>query len=82
MTEFFKKIGTAEIRNVLAVIIVVGIFVLLYLMTMKEIPKGNEGILNTAIGFVFGGALGGVIGYFFGDKKDNDSKSKPDQPTP
>lgn len=68
MKEFFQKI---EIRNVLGVIIVVGSFLLLYLMLNKEIPGNNKDVVNTAIGFVMGGALSSAAMYFFGDSKKN-----------
>lgn len=72
MKKFFAHISTSEIRNTLAVIIVLGCFILLYLMMTIEVPKENKDLLYMAAGFVFGGALAGVIGYFFGaSKSDN-----------
>lgn len=69
MKKFWEKIGTTEIRNILAVISVVGAFILLYLMIVKPIPTGNKDTINIAIGFVFGGLIGGVSGFFFGASK-------------
>ena len=78
MTEFFKKITKSDIRNILAIITVVGCFILLYLLQVKAIPVENKDVLNIAIGFVFGGMLSGVGGYYFGasktDTKPDDSK--------
>lgn len=75
MKKLWEKIGTTEIRNILAVISVVGAFILLYVLTIKPIPVTNVATLNIAIGFVFGGLVGSVGGYFFG-------ASKTDKPTP
>lgn len=71
MKKFFENIGKTEIRNILAVITVIGCFILLYLLQIKPIPDGNKDVLNVAIGFVFGGTLGGVSGYYFGSSKDD-----------
>lgn len=72
----FKKLGTQDIRNILAVMIVLGCFILLYSMQLKAIPAENKDIVLTAIGFVFGGSLAGVIGYYFGDSKKNQDTTK------
>lgn len=77
MKDFFKNIGKTEIRNILAVITVIGCFALLYLMQVKAIPAENQQVLNVAIGFVFGGLLAGVSGFFFGSSKsDTDNKKQ------
>ena len=73
MKKFFDKLGTTEIRNIIAVITIIGCFVLLYLLQMKSIPIENKEVLNTAIGFVFGGMLSGVSGYYFGASKNDKS---------
>lgn len=78
MTAWFKKIGSADIRNIIAVISVIGCFVLLYLLIIKPIPTGNNDVLNVAIGFVFGGLLGGVSGFYFGASKEKDKKGEQD----
>lgn len=76
MTEFLRKITSKDIRNILAVIIVIGCFVLLYIMQIKDIPVGNKDVVLTAVGFVFGGALAGVVGYYFGSSKSETDKAK------
>jgi hypothetical protein len=75
MKQFFEKIGKAEIRNIIAVLAVVGSFALLALLVFKPIPKGNENTLNQSIGFVLGGLVGGVTGFFFGASKSGDEKN-------
>lgn len=76
MTEFFRKITKSDIRNVLALIIVIGCFVLIYLMIIKPVPAENKDILNIVAGFVFGGALAGVVGYYFGSSKAEGDRTK------
>lgn len=76
MKDFFKKIGSTEIRNILAVITTIGCFVLLYLLIIKPVPNENKDILQIAVGFVFGGALGGVMGFYFGASKTTPSEDK------
>jgi hypothetical protein len=76
MKQFFDKIGKAEITNILGVLIVLGCFILMYVMLIKDIPSNNKDVVNTAVGFIMGGALAGVVGYFFGASKDR-SNDKP-----
>ncbi len=40
-------------------------------LLVKSIPVANKDVLNIVVGFVFGSALTGVYGYYFGaSKKD------------
>lgn len=75
MKQFFQNIGTSDIRNILGITTVIGCFILLYLMMIKEIPAGNKDVVNIAVGFIFGGLLAGVAGFYFGaSKKERDTK--------
>ncbi len=78
MTEFLKKITKSDIRNIIAIISVIGAFIMLYLMIMKPIPAENKDTVNIAVGVVLGGLIGGVNGYYFGaskgDKKADDEQ--------
>lgn len=74
MSEWFKRIGKSDIRNILAVIITLGCFTLLYIMQVKAIPQENKDIVLTAVGFVFGGALAGVVGFYYGATKGETKK--------
>lgn len=76
MKKFWDKIGTTEIRNILAVISVVGAFIVLCMIIMKPIPEGNKDTVNLALGIILGGLVGGIAGYYFGASKDN-STPKP-----
>jgi hypothetical protein len=50
----------------------------MYIMQIKPIPAENKDIVNIVAGFMFGGALAGVIGFYFGstktDKKSDDAE--------
>lgn len=76
MTEFLKKITKSDIRNILAVITVIGSFVLLYQMLYKPIPVDNKDVVLTAVGFVLGGLVAGVNGYYFGASKGEAKKDE------
>jgi len=78
MAEWLKKISKTDIRNILAVIIVLGSFLLLYLLQTKPIPEQNHDLVLTAGGFIFGGALAGVIGFYFGSTKTEKTTKDPE----
>lgn len=69
MPEWLKRLTKTDIRNSIAIIVVVGCFLLMYLLQVKPIPEQNHDLVLTAGGFIFGGALAGVIGYYFGATK-------------
>jgi lipoprotein signal peptidase len=69
MKRFLETFSKTQFGNILALIIVLGCFVLLYTMMIKEIPPQNKDVVNIAVGFIFGGALAGVIGYYYGGTK-------------
>lgn len=71
MRKFIEIFSKTSIAHILGVIIIVGCFILLYLMIIKEIPAGNKDVVNTAVGFVFGGFGGGVIGFMYGASKND-----------
>jgi hypothetical protein len=41
----------------------------MYLLQVKPIPQQNHDIVNIVAGFIFGGALAGVVGFYFGATK-------------
>jgi hypothetical protein len=76
MKKLFDGINKTDIRNILAIITTLGCFILLYLLQVKAVPIENKDVLNIAVGFVFGGALSGVMGFYFGSSK-SDNEPKP-----
>ena len=77
MPEWLKRLTKTDIRNSLAIIIVLGCFGLVYLLQVKAIPQENHDIVNIVAGFIYGGALAGVVGFYFGSTK-TDKQSKND----
>jgi hypothetical protein len=73
MKRILETFSKTNIAHILAVMIVIGCFVMLYLMMVKEIPTANLSTVNIAVGFVFG-LLGVVAGYFYGASKPADKK--------
>jgi hypothetical protein len=69
MPEWLKRLTKTDIRNSIAIIVVIGCFLLMYLLQVRPIPEQNHDLVLTAGGFIFGGALAGVIGYYFGATK-------------
>lgn len=69
-----QRITKSDIRNIIAIISVVGAFVMMYLMIIKPIPAENRDTVNIAVGVVLGGLIGGVNGYYFGASKTDSKK--------
>ncbi len=72
MKKFFQNIGTADIRNILAVLYVTMVLTYIYVLAFVTVPKENRDLVNIIGGNVVAG-LGIVLGYYFGaSKKDSD----------
>lgn len=73
---WWQKIGKSDIRNIIAIMSVIGAFSALFLMIMKPIPVDNRETVNLCIGFVLGGLIAGVNGYYFGASKNDEKKGE------
>lgn len=74
MTQIFRKLGTTDIRNILAVLYVTMVLVYIYVLVFKPVPAENKDLVNIIGGNVIGG-LGIILGYYFGaSKKDTPKK--------
>lgn len=71
---WLQRISTTSIRNIIAIISVVGAFLMLYLAFIKPIPAENKETVNLAVGFVLGGLIAGVNGYYFGASKKDEKQ--------
>jgi hypothetical protein len=78
MPEWLKRLTKTDIRNSLAIIIVLGCFGLVYLLQVKAIPQENHDIVNIVAGFIYGGALAGVVGFYFGSTKQDKTHKNED----
>lgn len=74
MKRILDTFSKTSIAHILAIIIVIGCFVMLYLMMAKTIPAENLSTVNIAVGFIFG-TLGAVVGYFYGASKPDNNKT-------
>lgn len=75
MNELFGKITSKDIRNIIAVMIVIGCFALMYIFIAKEIPTVNRDLVMVAAGAIMG-VLKDVTSYFFGSSKNEADKAK------
>lgn len=75
MTSLIRKLGKAEIRNLLAVLSLLGCLTLIGLLQVHPVPEQNKDILNIAIGFLFGSCLSPVFQFFFGSSKTETDKN-------
>ena len=71
MKEFIKE----AYMYLLGAIIVIGFFLLLYLLIYQNIPVNNKDILNIVIGALIG-SFTTVVGYFYGSSKGSSDKTK------
>jgi uncharacterized membrane protein YdjX (TVP38/TMEM64 family) len=69
MPEWLKRLTKTDVRNSISLFIVIGTFILMYIMLVKPIPAENKEIVNIAVGFIFGAGFGGVVGYHFSSSK-------------
>jgi CDP-diglyceride synthetase len=75
MTELIKKVTSKDIRNIIAVLIVFGTFILMYIFMIKEMPNGNRDLVLVTAGGIIA-VLKDVTSYFFGSSKNEDDKAK------
>lgn len=75
MTLLLKKLGTTDIRNILAVLYVTMVLVYIYVLVFKPVPPENKDLVNIIGGNVIGG-LGIILGYYFGASKKDVPKEK------
>lgn len=59
---------------ILGALIVIGFFVLLYILVYSGIPETNKEILNIVVGALIG-SFTGVVGYFFGSSIGSKDKT-------
>jgi uncharacterized BrkB/YihY/UPF0761 family membrane protein len=60
---------------VLAGIIVVGFFVLMYILLFQNVPQNNKDMANIAVGALIG-AFTSITGYFFGSSAGSAEKTQ------
>lgn len=68
MKQFFQSLKEQDIRNVLALIIVLGTFAIQVIILKSNIPEKNHDIAVTTVVMTLG-MQAGVIAYYFGASK-------------
>ncbi len=62
-------------QYILGALIVIGFFVLLYLLISAEVPERNKDLLNLIVGALIG-SFATVVGYFYGSSKGSADKNE------
>lgn len=75
MTELLHKVTSKDIRNIIAVMFVVGCFLMIYLFMIRDIPGANRDVLMVVAGAIVTN-LKDITGYFFGSSKNEADKAK------
>lgn len=78
MVDFLKKIGTTEVRVVIAILLTVGVLGLAYLILTKQVPEGNKDVAYTTMGALMSAYML-ALGYFFGASKAHTDQLKKDK---
>jgi len=61
-------------QYILGGLIVIGFFILLYLLVNAEVPEKNQGLLNLVVGALIG-SFATVVSYFYGSSKGSAEKT-------
>jgi drug/metabolite transporter (DMT)-like permease len=66
--------GKDLFQYILGGLIVIGFFILLYLLVNAEVPEKNQGLLNLVVGALIG-SFATVVSYFYGSSKGSAEKT-------
>jgi len=75
MKQFFASLREQDIRNVLALIIIIGTFMIQIMVLRSNIPEKNHDIAVTTVVMTLS-MQAGVIAYYFGASKVDRKKSE------
>lgn len=78
MTDLLKKIGQADIRNILAVLYVLLVLGYIYVLAFHPVPSENKDLVNIIGGHIIGG-MGVVLAFYFGASKKEKEVTKEDE---
>jgi drug/metabolite transporter (DMT)-like permease len=67
--------GKDIFQYILGALIVIGFFLLLYLLVGAEVPETNKDLLNLVVGALIG-SFATVVGYFYGSSKGSSDKDE------
>lgn len=63
--KFLEMLTKMDIRNVLAILVILLSFCFLFLLAIHKVPIENKDLVNISTGFVIGASVGAIIGYYF-----------------
>lgn len=70
----WEKLNKIKAQVIVCMIVVIGCMGFLYLLAIKEVPKGNEKLLDILGGLIIGSVLTGSIGWLFTQSKHDPPK--------
>lgn len=76
--DFLKKIGTTEVRVVIAVMLTMGILIIAYMLMTSQVPDRNKDVAYTFLGGL-SVAYQNVLSFYFGASKAYADQMKKEQ---
>jgi uncharacterized BrkB/YihY/UPF0761 family membrane protein len=67
--NMWEKINKLSVKVVVAVIIVLASFGLLYFLLFKQVPEHNKQLLDVMVGATVGSSMTAVLGWLFTQSK-------------
>lgn len=75
MKKLWLNLSSTDIRNIIAVVFVIGVLLYIYVLVFKPVPPENKDLVNVLGGTVIS-SLGIVLGYYFGASKSSGAPRK------
>lgn len=75
MKKLWINLSSTDIRNIIAVVFVLGVLIYIYVLVFKPVPPENKDLVNVLGGTVIS-SLGIVLGYYFGASKASASSNR------
>jgi len=75
MKKLWLNLSSTDIRNIIAVVFVIGVLLYIYVLVFKPVPPENKDLVNVLGGTVIS-SLGIVLGYYFGASKSSGTPRK------
>ena len=74
MKSFFQNIAKADIRAIIALLVIFCSYGAFFCLLFIPIPKENESMINVIAGAMVVGGVGAIFGYYFGTSKVQQTK--------
>lgn len=73
MKEWWRNLNKTDVRNLLAMVTLLGVLLLLLVLIFYPIPQRNQELVYMAMGIFLGQGMGGVMGFYFGASKSKEN---------